>query len=98
MRYNPALRGVGKNPFQLDSRPPTIPLKQYAYQEGRYTMLARSDPASARELLNLAEEDVRRQWYEYASRAAMAGREAPQAPKQETVTSSASPLAGAGDD
>src|SRR5207249_604130 len=44
VRYNPALRLAGKNPFQLDSKPPSIPLKQYAYQEARYTMLAQSDP------------------------------------------------------
>ena len=51
MRYNPELRLEGKNPFQLDSRAPSIPFKQYAYQEARYTMLARSNPETARELL-----------------------------------------------
>ena len=45
MRYNPALRNEGKNPFQLDSKAPSIPLKEYAYREARYTMLARSHPA-----------------------------------------------------
>jgi pyruvate-ferredoxin/flavodoxin oxidoreductase len=74
MRYNPALRDVGKNPFQLDSKAPSIPLKQYAYQEARYTMLARSNPESAAELLRLAQEDVERQWRVYENRAAMAGR------------------------
>ncbi len=48
MRYNPALRKEGKNPFQLDSKAPSITLKQYAYQEARYSMLARSDPEAAR--------------------------------------------------
>ena len=74
MRYNPALRLEGKNPFQLDSRAPSIPLKQYAYQEARYTMLVRSNPEAARELLKAAQDDVERQWRVYASRAAMAGR------------------------
>ena len=73
MRYNPALREEGKNPFQLDSKAPSIPLKQYAYQEARYTMLARSNPEAARELLKLAQEDVARQWRVYANRAAMSG-------------------------
>jgi len=73
MRYNPALREQGKNPFQLDSRAPSIPLKQYAYQEARYTMLARSNPEAARELLERAQQDVARQWRVYANRAAMAG-------------------------
>jgi pyruvate-ferredoxin/flavodoxin oxidoreductase len=71
MRYNPELRREGKNPFQLDSRAPSIPFKQYAYHEGRYTMLARSNPDAARELLRLAQEDVHRQWGVYANCAAM---------------------------
>ena len=73
MRYNPELRQEGRNPFQLDSRAPTVPFKQYAYQEARYTMLARSNPAVARELLHLAQEDVHRQWRVYSNRAAMPG-------------------------
>lgn len=74
MRYNPALRLEGKNPFQLDSKAPSIPLKQYAYQEARYTMLARSNPKAAQELLRAAQDDVERQWRVYSNRAAMAGR------------------------
>ena len=73
IRYNPALRTEGKNPFQLDSRAPTIPLKQYAYQEARYTMLARTDPETASALLRLAQDDVTRQWNLYTSCAAMPG-------------------------
>ena len=86
MRYNPALRLEGKNPFLLDSKAPSIPLKQYAYQEARYTMLVRSDPEAARELLKIAQDDVERQWRVYSNRAAMAGRSesphiAPEAPE-----------------
>jgi len=78
MRYNPALRLEGKNPFQLDSKAPSIPFKQYAYQEARYSMLVRSDPVAARELLKLAQNDVERQWGVYSNRAAMAaGGETP---------------------
>jgi pyruvate-ferredoxin/flavodoxin oxidoreductase len=84
MRYNPALRLEGKNPFLLDSKAPSIPLKQYAYQEARYTMLVRSDPEAARELLKLAQDDVERQWRVYSNRAAMAGRsESPHIAPQE---------------
>jgi len=86
MRYNPSLRLEGKNPFLLDSKAPSIPLKQYAYQEARYTMLVRSDPEAARELLKVAQDDVERQWRVYSNRAAMAGRSesphiAPEAPE-----------------
>jgi pyruvate-ferredoxin/flavodoxin oxidoreductase len=74
MRYNPALREEGKNPFQLDSKAPSIRLKDYAYREARYTMLARGNPAMAAELLNEAQDDVERQWRVYSARAAMPGR------------------------
>jgi pyruvate-ferredoxin/flavodoxin oxidoreductase len=74
VRYNPVLLAEGKNPFQLDSKAPSIPLKQYAYQEARYTILARSNPEAARELLHKAQDDVNRQWDVYQNRAAMAGR------------------------
>jgi len=74
MRYNPALREEGKNPFQLDSKAPSIRLKEYAYREARYTMLARSNPDTAAELLKEAQDDVERQWRVYSARASMPGR------------------------
>jgi pyruvate-ferredoxin/flavodoxin oxidoreductase len=74
MRYNPALREEGKNPFQLDSKAPAIRLKEYAYREARYTMLARSNPELAAELLEEAQDDVERQWRVYSGRAKMPGR------------------------
>ena len=74
MRYNPALRESGKNPFQLDSAAPSIRLKDYAYREARYTMLARGNPELAATLLNEAQDDVERQWRVYSARAAMPGR------------------------
>jgi pyruvate-ferredoxin/flavodoxin oxidoreductase len=74
MRYNPSLRNEGKNPFQLDSRAPSIRLKDYAYREARYTILARSNPELAAELLKEAQDDVERQWRVYSARATMPGR------------------------
>jgi pyruvate-ferredoxin/flavodoxin oxidoreductase len=70
-RYNPDLAKLGKNPFQLDSRPPSLPLEKYIYNETRYTMLAHSDPEAAKHLLKLAEEDVRDRWRLYTHMAAM---------------------------
>jgi pyruvate-ferredoxin/flavodoxin oxidoreductase len=64
-RYDPALAGAGKNPFQLDSRAPTIPLEKYVYNEGRYTMLVQSDPESAALLLAEAQKDVQLRWKLY---------------------------------
>jgi pyruvate-ferredoxin/flavodoxin oxidoreductase len=96
MRYNPALRQEGKNPFQLDSRAPSIRLKEYAYREARYTMLARGNPELAAELLKSAQDDVERQWRVYSGRAAMPGRgETPHiAPIEKTEEKLAAPSAG----
>jgi pyruvate-ferredoxin/flavodoxin oxidoreductase len=71
LRYNPALAAEGKNPLRLDSKAPSIPLERYAYNETRYTMLAQTHPAAARELLALAQEDVRKRWRLYEHWAAM---------------------------
>jgi pyruvate-ferredoxin/flavodoxin oxidoreductase len=66
-RYNPGLVAQGKNPFQLDSRAPSTALKDYIYNETRYTMLAKSNPEEASRLLKLAQEDVAARWklYDY---------------------------------
>ncbi|HTQ60458.1 MAG TPA: pyruvate:ferredoxin (flavodoxin) oxidoreductase [Candidatus Solibacter sp.] len=74
LRFDPRLQQQGKNPFQLDSKASTIPLRDYVYAEARYSMLARSDPETARALLRAAEEDIARRWEVYADRAAMPGR------------------------
>jgi len=74
LRYDPRLRDQGKNPFQLDSKAPSIALKDYVYQEARYSMLVRSDPETARDLLRMAQDDVERHWRVYENRATMHGR------------------------
>ncbi len=70
-RYDPGLLAEGKNPFQLDSKPPSIPLRQYAYNETRYTMLVQSHPDAARVLLAQAERELLDRWhrYEYLAKA-----------------------------
>jgi pyruvate-ferredoxin/flavodoxin oxidoreductase len=72
-RYNPALTPQGKNPFQLDSKPPSIALKDYVYNETRYTMLVKSNPEHAKKLLEEAQGDVASRWKLYADMAAMTG-------------------------
>jgi pyruvate-ferredoxin/flavodoxin oxidoreductase len=66
-RYNPDLVDQGKNPFQLDSKAPSIGLKDFMYNETRYTMLVKSNPEEAKRLLSLAQEDVAARWklYDY---------------------------------
>jgi pyruvate-ferredoxin/flavodoxin oxidoreductase len=72
-RYNPEVAAQGKNAFQLDSRPPALPLDKYIYQEGRYAMLARSSPETAALLLAEAQKDVNQRWKMYEQLANMPG-------------------------
>jgi pyruvate-ferredoxin/flavodoxin oxidoreductase len=64
-RYNPMLAEKNKNPFQLDSREPKIPLRDYIYTEGRYRMLQQGDPERANLLLTDAEKAVSTRWRHY---------------------------------
>ncbi len=65
-RYDPRLAEQGNNPLLLDSRPPSIPVKDYAYAETRYKMLTLSNPEEAKRLLSLAQNDIkaRHQFYQ----------------------------------
>jgi pyruvate-ferredoxin/flavodoxin oxidoreductase len=70
-RYNPMLALEDKNPLALDSKGPKIPLKDYVYNETRYSQLARVDEDRAEQLLKLAQEDVNARWRQYEQLAAM---------------------------
>jgi len=72
-RYNPALAEQGKNPLQLDSRAPTIPLEKYIYNETRYSMLRHSQPEAAKHLLELGQKSVDSRWKLYEYLASMPG-------------------------
>ena len=64
-RYNPDLVAEGKNPLTLDSKAPTLPLEQYAYNETRYRMLLQSDEHRAETLMKQAKRDVQNRWEQY---------------------------------
>ena len=64
-RYDPRLASEGKNPFQLDSKQPGIPLRDYIYTEGRYRILQQSDPVTAKALLDQAQHQVKERWQYY---------------------------------
>jgi len=70
LRFNPARRRVGKNPFQLDSPRPTIPFKDYAYNEIRYSSLAMTLPGDAATLLDRAQAAVIEKYRQYEDLAA----------------------------
>jgi pyruvate-ferredoxin/flavodoxin oxidoreductase len=70
-RYNPTLIAEGKNPLKLDSRKPSIPVSEYAYNETRYRMLLRADETRAETLMKLAERDAKSRWRLYEQMAEM---------------------------
>jgi pyruvate-ferredoxin/flavodoxin oxidoreductase len=65
MRYNPTLRRKNQNPFVLDSPRPTIPLKDYAYNELRYKVLTVTHAEEAEKLMQHAQELVNLKWKNY---------------------------------
>jgi pyruvate-ferredoxin/flavodoxin oxidoreductase len=80
-RYNPNLVNEGKNPLVLDSREPTVAVKDYAYNETRYRVLVQNDEARAQMLMQEATEMAQRKWELYRQMAAMAYTK-PEEPKE----------------
>lgn len=64
-RYNPNRIKEGLNPFILESKAPSIPLKDYIYNETRFKSLTKSNPEMAEKLLKEAQEDVNSRWAKY---------------------------------
>ncbi len=56
-RYRPSGDGDA-HPFQLDSAEPSVAYADFAKSEARFAMLARSNPDRAKELVELAQNDV----------------------------------------
>jgi pyruvate-ferredoxin/flavodoxin oxidoreductase len=63
-RYDPRLIDEAKNPFQLDSRKPRKPLQDYIYNEARYRILQKANPAAAEQYLQHAQAQAEKQWAE----------------------------------
>ena len=70
-RYNPDNIKEGKNPLKLDYKEPSIPVKDFAYNETRYKMLTQTNEERAEELMKLAQEDAKSRWLQYSQMAAV---------------------------
>ncbi|NOY26463.1 MAG: pyruvate:ferredoxin (flavodoxin) oxidoreductase [Oligoflexia bacterium] len=64
-RHDPRRVAQGLAPMVLDSRPPTTPLKDFAYSEARYHMLLKANPQRAKELMTRAQAQVRQRFAAY---------------------------------
>ena len=71
------MREIGESPFRLDSPRPTVPFKDYAYNELRYYALALTRPAEAAELLRQAQADVKEKYRTYEEFASLRGGPTP---------------------
>ncbi|HSP10392.1 MAG TPA: pyruvate:ferredoxin (flavodoxin) oxidoreductase [Candidatus Dormibacteraeota bacterium] len=90
-RFDPQREAAHEHPFVLDSRAPSMPLKDFAAKEGRYALLARSKPELAERLMNLAQKDVDERWHVYEQMAAVE-RNAP----KDRIAKSADPAENGG--
>ncbi len=70
-RYHPDRIKEGLNPLQLDSKEPTVAVRDYVYNEPRFKSLVTAHPEHAEELLQRLQEDVKRRWKLYADMAAV---------------------------
>jgi pyruvate-ferredoxin/flavodoxin oxidoreductase len=77
-RYHPD----AERPFHLDSKPATMPLREFAAGEARFAMLARTAPEEFERLLALAEADAAERWRYYEQLAGLS-RTAPDLPRRE---------------
>jgi pyruvate-ferredoxin/flavodoxin oxidoreductase len=62
-RYNPV--AAEGHTFALDSKAPSLPLREYIYNETRYKMLTQTDEERAEQLYKEAQADVQRRWKQY---------------------------------
>lgn len=70
-RYDPDQAKEGKNPLRLDSKKPSILVKDYAYTETRWRMLTKFKPERAQMLIDNAQKSTLSKWKYYEQLAQM---------------------------
>ena len=84
-RFRPSVEAEG-HPFKLDSKKPTMPLREFALAETRFSMLARKDSERSDHLLALAQADADERWRLYSQMAGMERTVAHEEALEETTT------------
>jgi len=69
-RYDPRRFAEGKNPLQLDSKAPSISIKQFEQMQNRFNILIKSRPDRADMLMAEAQSAAKAHFEEYSRRAA----------------------------
>ena len=65
IRYNPQLAAAGKNPLRLDSKPPSIPYREFIETEIRFNMLWRTHPEEAEKFLAQSQQEALSRYHYY---------------------------------
>ncbi|WP_345793778.1 pyruvate:ferredoxin (flavodoxin) oxidoreductase [Thauera sp. JM12B12] len=73
LRYDPRLRAQGRNPLSVDSAAPSVPYRDFARNEARFTVLERQNPEASERFLDEAERHARHRHHEYTELAALPG-------------------------
>ena len=74
-RFDPRRFAEGKNPMQIDSKKPDLPLREFVQTETRFSMLWRSHPQRAEALLATAQEEIEERYHYYEQLAGLSVEE-----------------------
>jgi len=76
-RYDPRRSARGENPLLIDSKPPSIPYRDFTNSETRFSLLNRTHPEAAEHFLQLAQKHVTTRFDLYEQLAHLAVQKAP---------------------
>jgi len=83
-RYDPRRAEGGRNPLHLDSKRPTVPFRDFAVTEARFSVLWRTHPDDAEQFLKQTERDIMARYRHYEQLAALPVGEVEDAGEDET--------------
>jgi pyruvate-ferredoxin/flavodoxin oxidoreductase len=86
-RYDPRRAAAGENPLHMDSKEPSIPYRDFASSETRFSMLFRTHPEAAERFLKQAQRQIKSRFHLYEQLAHLAvieqaGTTAPATPEE----------------
>ncbi len=82
-RYDPRKAAAGENPLHLDSKKPSIPLRDFVSTETRFSVLERTHPEDAERFLRQAQKDAESRFFLYEQLAQLAVQNAEPKPEQD---------------
>jgi pyruvate-ferredoxin/flavodoxin oxidoreductase len=71
-RYDPRRTAQGENPLKMDSKEPSIPYRDFASTETRFSVLQRTDPEASEHFLRQAQQQIKTKYRLYKQLANLA--------------------------